>query len=80
MITQMNSCTVEYENDFGEVVAKAVRADTNSAWHFGTLIDGKMVNLGELYPHGPEVTQRKLVLAIIYRLVEDRDDCNRRRS
>ena len=78
MITQMNSCQIEYENDFGEIVVKASRADTNSAWHFGALIDGKMVNLGELYPHGPEVLRRKLILAIIYRLVDDRDDCNRR--
>lgn len=64
-----NKCHVEKVNtQTGEVVAKAVRADTESSWYVGALIDGKMVNILEVYPHLTEVKQRKLILDLLERL------------
>lgn len=55
-------------DETGEVIAKAARATTESSWFVGCLIDGKMVNVLEVYPHLVEVKQRKLILDLLERL------------
>lgn len=52
----------------GEVIAKAVRGNAESSWFVGVLVDGKMVNVMEVYPHITEIKQRKLILDLMERL------------
>jgi hypothetical protein len=67
MIMIRNACLVEKLHG-DEVIAKAARADDQSSWYVGCLIDGKMVNVLEVYPHLTEVKQRKLILDLLERL------------
>lgn len=64
-----NSRLIEKINtETGEVVAKALRGDTESAWYVGALIDGRMIIILQVFPHITEVKQRKLVLDLLDRL------------
>lgn len=60
-----NSCNVEYYNVSGEIVAKAVRGEVGAPWHFGVMIAGKYVQIGELYRHAPEHLVRRLIPDIV---------------
>lgn len=57
-------------NSQGEVLAKAVRADENSNWHWGFKSnDGKMRPGGTVNADIPEVVQRKVILGIMKEFV-----------
>lgn len=76
-ITQLKACLVEVSID-DVVVAKAVRADTESSWHIGTLVDlpphPERVMMNTVVIHKTanlsETRQRKLVLAIVQSLAD----------
>lgn len=58
------------KNSDGEVMAKAVRPDDHSNWHWGFKgDDGKMYPGGVVYSGMPEVMQRKVILAIMKEFV-----------
>lgn len=66
-----NSCLIELvdpvRTNHGQdaVIAKAVRANVNSSWNVGTMLDGKMTNIAEIFEWVPERTQRAMVMAIL---------------
>lgn len=61
-----NRNLVEVNDSKDVLVAKAFRANDHSPWFWGYLSkDGKMVSAGTINSFVPEVTQRKIILAIM---------------
>ncbi len=60
-----NKFLVEVLSENGDVIAKAVRAGTESSWQIGKLIDGKMINYAEIFPWIPENVGRHMVFACL---------------
>lgn len=74
MIIVRRSTLVEVVNQNGEIVAKAVRADTNSSWIVGRVIEGRISPVAEVHSHVPEVLGRKLVIAMLKEFVTTDDE------
>lgn len=76
-VTALNAGLVEVSIG-NDVVAKAVRADTESDWHIGTLVElsnrseRTMMNVAQIHSSAmlSETRQRKLVLAMLQSLAD----------
>lgn len=65
-LSRMTTHIIEFSNDEGTVVGKAVRTSVRDDWFVGYLtIDEKWYNAATVSSTLPEVTQRKLVTSIL---------------